>query len=313
MLSRPAALTLVDCRRRRHTHEPFGCDLGGAGPAGEWNGGGEWGEGGEENGASEDQDLPFVILLAFSGLRESLTATGYNSRVVECRSAARLLLAKAAAAEVEAEEAKEAEATVGSEVGMGAGTDVEAAAAVVVDANGGSAAGGSSPRLSTGSRIPAPRVNGDTASAAPAAAEAGVEGEGGRIPAPRDIGETAAPRHRAAVAAAAAAAAGVGGDDSGVNAEHSSNGGQGGSGGGDAGDSGGSGNGDSDGEDGFLLSNVSVEVFARHGASLPEIERKRATHYFGESARVAAGVAAWRRGDLGRDIRLPSHVNPLVS
>ena len=35
---------------------------------------------------------PFKIMLAFSGLREALTSTGYNARVEECREAARLLL-----------------------------------------------------------------------------------------------------------------------------------------------------------------------------------------------------------------------------
>ena len=35
---------------------------------------------------------PFKIMLAFSGLREALTSTGYNARVEECREAARRLL-----------------------------------------------------------------------------------------------------------------------------------------------------------------------------------------------------------------------------
>ena len=48
----------------------------------------------------------------------------------------------------------------------------------------------------------------------------------------------------------------------------------------------------------MLLSDVTREAFEAHGSALPEHERKRATHFFGETSRVAAGVAAWRRGDL---------------
>lgn len=101
MVSRRTALTLIDCKRARHTHEPFGCDLGWVATGAEAKFGkfGKFGEDGEINGGVgewEDKELPFVILLAFSGLREALTATGYNQRVVECRSAAASLAAMAA-------------------------------------------------------------------------------------------------------------------------------------------------------------------------------------------------------------------------
>ena len=48
----------------------------------------------------------------------------------------------------------------------------------------------------------------------------------------------------------------------------------------------------------LLLSDVARETFDAHGDSLPENQRRRATHYFTETSRVAAGTAAWRRGDL---------------
>lgn len=46
------------------------------------------------------------------------------------------------------------------------------------------------------------------------------------------------------------------------------------------------------------LRSVAPEVFAEFGRRLPEPLRLRATHFFGEMNRVAAGVAAWERGDL---------------
>ena len=48
----------------------------------------------------------------------------------------------------------------------------------------------------------------------------------------------------------------------------------------------------------MLLCDVTREAFEAHGSSLPDNQRRRATHYFSETSRVAAGVAAWRRGDL---------------
>lgn len=42
---------------------------------------------------ARDPDMPpFAILVAFSGVRQALTATGYNERVAECAEAARILL-----------------------------------------------------------------------------------------------------------------------------------------------------------------------------------------------------------------------------
>ena len=48
-----------------------------------------------------------------------------------------------------------------------------------------------------------------------------------------------------------------------------------------------------------VLSDVSRDAFEREGRKLPENQRRRATHYFDEVARVQAGIEAWRRGDLG--------------
>lgn len=48
-----------------------------------------------------------------------------------------------------------------------------------------------------------------------------------------------------------------------------------------------------------VLSDVSRDVFEREGRKLPENQRRRATHFFDEVARVHAGIEAWRRGDLG--------------
>ena len=62
-------LTLIDCAGETHARIRLGADRdGGAAPP------------------------AFKILLAFSGLREALTSTGYNARVEECREAARRLL-----------------------------------------------------------------------------------------------------------------------------------------------------------------------------------------------------------------------------
>ena len=49
-----------------------------------------------------------------------------------------------------------------------------------------------------------------------------------------------------------------------------------------------------------LLSDVQPEVFERFADDLPQAERRRAAHYFGEQRRVSSGVEAWRRGDLDR-------------
>lgn len=174
MLSRRTALTLIDCKRASHTHEPFGCDPGGDASGAE----AKFATCGESDGGAgerEDKELPFVILLAFSGLREALTATGYNQRVVECRSAAASLAAMAA-----------------------------------------ETAGWSGP---VGSASPASSIGG-------------------------------------------------GGEDR-----------------------------EGDGE-AVLLSDVTRETFDAHGSALPDHERRRAAHYFTETSRVAAGAAAWRRGDL---------------
>lgn len=48
------------------------------------------------------------------------------------------------------------------------------------------------------------------------------------------------------------------------------------------------------------LRDVPVEVFERYRHELPPPLARRAAHYFGEQARVAAGIKAWRRGDLAR-------------
>ena len=48
------------------------------------------------------------------------------------------------------------------------------------------------------------------------------------------------------------------------------------------------------------LSDVQPEVFERFADDLPQAERRRAAHYFGEQRRVSSGVEAWRRGDLDR-------------
>ena len=48
------------------------------------------------------------------------------------------------------------------------------------------------------------------------------------------------------------------------------------------------------------LRHVNPAVFEAEGQRLPETVRRRATHYFGEMQRVADGLDAWQRGDLGR-------------
>lgn len=45
---------------------------------------------------------------------------------------------------------------------------------------------------------------------------------------------------------------------------------------------------------------VAPELFTEHGHRLPEILRRRATHFFGEMYRVAKGEEAWRAGDIVR-------------
>jgi galactokinase/galacturonokinase len=48
---------------------------------------------------------------------------------------------------------------------------------------------------------------------------------------------------------------------------------------------------------GAVLRDVPVEVYERERGVLPAPLARRAAHYFGEQARVAAGTAAWRAGD----------------
>jgi len=49
-----------------------------------------------------------------------------------------------------------------------------------------------------------------------------------------------------------------------------------------------------------VLSDVQPEIFEEFAANLPEAQRRRAAHYFGEQQRVLNAVEAWRRGDLHR-------------
>ncbi len=49
-----------------------------------------------------------------------------------------------------------------------------------------------------------------------------------------------------------------------------------------------------------VLSDVQPEIFEQFAADLPQAERRRAAHYFGEQRRVLKGVEAWRQGDLDR-------------
>lgn len=49
-----------------------------------------------------------------------------------------------------------------------------------------------------------------------------------------------------------------------------------------------------------VLSDVPHEVFTDSAHAMPDNLRRRATHYFGEVARVSAGVQAWRKNDVAR-------------
>jgi galactokinase len=73
LLSRQDHLTLVDCATNQHELVPPGR------PGGTWS-----------------------IILAFSGLKQALTGTDYNRRVVECAAAARILLNAAGRSEANA-------------------------------------------------------------------------------------------------------------------------------------------------------------------------------------------------------------------
>jgi len=49
-----------------------------------------------------------------------------------------------------------------------------------------------------------------------------------------------------------------------------------------------------------VLSDVRPEIFEGFAADLPQAQRRRAAHYFGEQQRVLRAVEAWRCGDLDR-------------
>ena len=49
-----------------------------------------------------------------------------------------------------------------------------------------------------------------------------------------------------------------------------------------------------------VLSDVQPEIFEQFATDLPQAQRRRAAHYFGEQRRVLNGVEAWRQGDLDR-------------
>ena len=49
-----------------------------------------------------------------------------------------------------------------------------------------------------------------------------------------------------------------------------------------------------------VLSDVRPEIFEQFADVLPQIQRRRAAHFFGEQRRVLKGVEAWRHGDLDR-------------
>jgi galactokinase len=49
-----------------------------------------------------------------------------------------------------------------------------------------------------------------------------------------------------------------------------------------------------------VLSDVQPEIFEEFAADLPQAQRRRAAHYFGEQQRVLTGVEAWRCGDFNR-------------
>ncbi|MEM7534335.1 MAG: galactokinase family protein [Chloroflexota bacterium] len=53
-------------------------------------------------------------------------------------------------------------------------------------------------------------------------------------------------------------------------------------------------------EEQILLRHVSPAIFESEGHRLPDVIRRRATHYFGEMARVQAGREAWCKGDIQR-------------
>ncbi len=49
-----------------------------------------------------------------------------------------------------------------------------------------------------------------------------------------------------------------------------------------------------------VLSDVQPHIFEEFAADLPQAQRRRAAHYFGEQQRVLKAVEAWRSGDLHR-------------
>ena len=49
-----------------------------------------------------------------------------------------------------------------------------------------------------------------------------------------------------------------------------------------------------------VLSDVPYEIFVDRAQAMPDNLRRRATHYFGEVARVCAGVQAWQESDIAR-------------
>ncbi|ACO60820.1 predicted protein [Micromonas commoda] len=70
VMSKPGALTVLDCAEYQR----------------------RFAKADDLTTASTGSDLPFAVVLAFSGIRKPLTRTGYNDRVDECQRAARLLL-----------------------------------------------------------------------------------------------------------------------------------------------------------------------------------------------------------------------------
>lgn len=73
LLSRKHHLTCIDCATETHSHIP-----------------------------QPEGMPPWCIILAFSGLKKSLTSTGYNNRVAECAEAARIVLKSAAQEQAQA-------------------------------------------------------------------------------------------------------------------------------------------------------------------------------------------------------------------
>jgi galactokinase len=49
-----------------------------------------------------------------------------------------------------------------------------------------------------------------------------------------------------------------------------------------------------------VLSDVPYDVFTDNAQAMPDNLRRRATHYFGEVARVSSGVKAWHENDVAR-------------